>query len=43
MQRIVMGYEKAPTIDERRVTEAITSIGAKLAFVLLAETNLILD
>ena len=41
MQRIVLGYEKAPTIDEiRRVAETITNIGAKLAFVMLAETGL---
>jgi len=41
MQRIVLGYEKAPTIDEtRKVAEAITNIGAKLAFVMLAETGL---
>jgi len=41
MQRIMLGYEKAPTIDEiRRVAEAITNIGAKLAFIILAETGL---
>ncbi|ADM28064.1 hypothetical protein Igag_1258 [Ignisphaera aggregans DSM 17230] len=41
MQRIMLGYEKAPTIDEIRcVAEAITDIGAKLAFILLAETGL---
>jgi len=37
----MLGYEKAPTIDEiRRVAEAINDIGAKLAFILLAETGL---
>jgi len=41
MQRIMLGYEKAPTIDEvRRIAEAIMDIGAKLAFILLAETGL---
>ncbi len=41
MQRIMLGYEKPPAAEEvRRVADAITNIGAKLAFVLLAETSL---
>jgi len=41
MQRIILGYEKAPTIDEiRSVANAIANIGAKVAFIMLAETGL---
>ena len=41
MQRIILGYEKTPTIDEiRRVAKALTNIGAQLAFIMLAETGL---
>lgn len=36
MRRIVLSFGKAPTIDEiRKVTEAITNIGAKLALIML--------
>ena len=41
MQRIMLGYEKAPTLEEvRKIANAIKDIGAKVAFVLLAETGL---
>ena len=41
MQRIMLGYEKVPEIDEvRTIAEAITNIAAKVAFILLAETGL---
>ena len=41
MQRIMLGYEKVPEIDEVRVVaKAITNIAAKVAFILLAETGL---
>ena len=40
-QRIMLGYEKAPGIEEiRAVASEIEDIAAKVAFVLLAETGL---
>jgi len=41
IQRIILGYEKPPTLEEvRKVANAIKNIGAKLAFIMLAETGL---
>lgn len=41
MQRIMLGYEKPPTLEEiKRVAENITNVGAKITFVILAETGL---
>jgi len=41
MQRIMLGYERAPTINEvRSVANAIANMGAKVAFIMLAETGL---
>jgi len=41
MQRIMLGYEKAPSLEDvRRVANAIMDMGAKLSFMMLAETDL---
>ena len=41
MQRIVLGLERAPTLEEvKAVANAIEDIAAKVAFVMLAETGL---
>jgi len=41
MQRIMLGYEKPPTLEEiKRVAKNITNVGAKITFVILAETGL---
>ena len=41
MQRIMLGYEKTPTLEEvRKVANAIKNLGAKVVFVLLTETGL---